>query len=72
MIKKVVIKFRVSRGEADRIKNLAAMYADGNLSVWCRYATLEANRIFLTKGDRNENSDNSDNTASSHRHRGKG
>jgi hypothetical protein len=47
MPKKTVIRFRVDEADASRIQTLADLYAKGNLSEWCRYAALEANRMFL-------------------------
>lgn len=44
----VILKIRVSRAVADRLQWLADTYAGGNLSLWLRYAGLEAPRVYLT------------------------
>tara|TARA_B100000749_G_C18401539_1_gene454981 strand:- start:349 stop:549 length:201 start_codon:yes stop_codon:yes gene_type:complete len=41
------IHIRVSSYEKNRLKWLAKKYADGNLSLWIIYASLNINREFI-------------------------
>jgi len=47
--KSVTVKFRITTKDLNRAKMLAAMYADGNLSEWIRFAVLEAPRKVLRR-----------------------
>lgn len=38
------VKFRITEKEFNRVRMLAAMYAEGNVSQWIRFAVLEAPR----------------------------
>jgi len=42
-----VIQIRVNRKEKNMIRGLAGLYAGGDLSMWLRYAGLNAERKFL-------------------------
>lgn len=48
MNKELVITFRVSRWEKNRIKGLARDYAQGDISLWIRHAVLNGERKYLT------------------------
>ena len=45
------IHIRVSRYEKNRLKWLADKYADGNVSLWMIYASLNVNREFIKPED---------------------
>ena len=42
------IHIRVSRFEKNRLKHLADKYAEGNISLWVIYASLNMQREFIT------------------------
>ena len=48
------IHIRVSRYEKNRLKWLADKYADGNVSLWMIYASLNVNREFIKPEDLKE------------------
>ena len=48
------IHIRVSRHEKNRLKWLANKYADGNISLWMIYASLNMNREFIKPKDLKE------------------
>ena len=48
------IHIRVSKYEKNRLKWLADKYADGNVSLWMIYASLNVNREFIKPEDLKE------------------
>ena len=48
------IHIRVSSYEKNRLKWLANKYADGNVSLWMIYASLNVNREFIKPEDLKE------------------
>ena len=47
-----VIHFRLTEYEKNRIRGLADLYADGDMSIWLRWAALNAERMVLVKPKR--------------------
>lgn len=43
------IQIRVSEFEKNRIKGLANLYAEGDVSAWLRWAGMNADRKFIKK-----------------------
>lgn len=48
MNKEIVMTFRVTPYERNRIRGLARDYAQGDVSLWIRHAAVNAERKFLT------------------------
>jgi hypothetical protein len=51
MNKTVVMTFRVTEYERNRLRGLARVYAHGDMSQWLRWAAFNAQRQFLKSQD---------------------
>jgi len=48
--KDIMLSFRVSSYELNRIRGLARIYANGDVSTWLRWAAFNAERKIIKKG----------------------
>jgi hypothetical protein len=55
----VMMKFRTTKQDANRIEWLAKNYANGDMSLWLRYAAINAERKYLKKDNKSGGSSKS-------------